>query len=203
MIEPLPKERSIWPSAASRALCLSVISFSTRRNADCSMGLVSLVIPQPLGRCNESKRTSFVPERKFFFCSEEAGVPALPRPILFQQFLNLSGELFEAEGLGEEMEVGDRLDFLGDRLLRIAGDAYHGEIGAARPRRVDHRGAVDRGHHHVGDQEVEGGTLQQLQRRLAGARLDDAVALAAPGARRSDEHTSELPSLMRTSSAVF
>src|SRR3546814_16437997 len=115
MIEPLPKERSIWPSAASRALCLSVISFSTRRNADCSMGLVSLVIPQPLGRCNESKRTIFVPECKFFFRSTKTGVPPQRRPILLQQLLNLSGELLEAEGLGGEMGVGDRLDPLGRR----------------------------------------------------------------------------------------
>src|SRR5215469_5486979 len=31
MIEPLPKARSIWPSAASNARCLSIVSLSKRR----------------------------------------------------------------------------------------------------------------------------------------------------------------------------
>src|SRR3954453_1594409 len=35
MIEPLPKARSIWPSAASKARCLSIMSLSKRRNAVC------------------------------------------------------------------------------------------------------------------------------------------------------------------------
>src|ERR1700722_13771861 len=32
MIEPLPKARSIWPSAASNARCLSIVPLSKRRN---------------------------------------------------------------------------------------------------------------------------------------------------------------------------
>src|SRR5580658_2887763 len=32
MIEPLPNARSIWPSAASNARCLSIVSLSKRRN---------------------------------------------------------------------------------------------------------------------------------------------------------------------------
>src|SRR6516165_6876185 len=35
IIEPLPKARSIWPSAASKARCLSIASLSKRRNAVC------------------------------------------------------------------------------------------------------------------------------------------------------------------------
>src|SRR5580700_5501396 len=40
MIEPLPKARSIWPSAASKARCLSIMSLSNRRNAVCMIPLL-------------------------------------------------------------------------------------------------------------------------------------------------------------------
>ena len=43
MIEPLPKARSIWPSAASKARCLSIVSLSNRRKAVST--LPDLLIP--------------------------------------------------------------------------------------------------------------------------------------------------------------
>ncbi|CCG41325.1 exported hypothetical protein [Magnetospirillum molischianum DSM 120] len=46
MIEPLPKARSIWLTAASSAFCLSIVSLSTRRNAACDMAVL-LLYPEP------------------------------------------------------------------------------------------------------------------------------------------------------------
>src|ERR1700722_7745754 len=46
MIEPLPKLRSIWESAASRAFVLSMDDLSTRRSADAP----ALMIRAPYGR---------------------------------------------------------------------------------------------------------------------------------------------------------
>src|ERR1700688_890728 len=54
MIEPLPKLRSIWESAASRAFVLSMDDPSTRRSA----AAPALMIRAPYGRDSEGQQRS-------------------------------------------------------------------------------------------------------------------------------------------------
>src|SRR5271169_6834682 len=54
MIEPLPKLRSIWESAASRAFVLSMDDPSTRRSA----AAPALMIRAPYGRESEGQQRS-------------------------------------------------------------------------------------------------------------------------------------------------
>jgi hypothetical protein len=60
MIDPLPKARSICPNAASSAFCLSIVSFSTRRNAVFDIANSSFIGQRVLRRKSEDC-TSFVP----------------------------------------------------------------------------------------------------------------------------------------------
>jgi hypothetical protein len=72
MIEPLPNARSIWPRAASKAFCLSMVSLSNRRNAGCDIVLPFLfhrVRAVAIDPVEERQCIWFVHCGKFFFCS--------------------------------------------------------------------------------------------------------------------------------------
>src|SRR5579884_3090370 len=182
MIEPLPKARSICPSAASRARCLSIASLSNRRNAGCMIR--SSVIPQPPGPRNA--------RRKYLLCSKNTigtlrSSRALRRLAAHYVF-HLAGELFEAEGFGEEVDVAIGVEALAERILGVAGDEDHLHVGVTFAHLAHETGAVHARHHDVGDQQVDlvGVRLDQLQGLLATLRLDDGVALVAQGAGAED-----------------
>src|SRR3984893_6088598 len=63
MIEPLPNARSIWPRAASRAFCLSIVSLSNNRNAVCD-------IPRPpYSMAAERLQSAATRKPSYQFCS--------------------------------------------------------------------------------------------------------------------------------------
>src|SRR6516162_6125739 len=110
MMEPLPKFRSIWLRAASRAFCLSmIVRFpSITRNGVSFMNRCPLLFHRDHGLANDTECTRFVLvcKRKdatslhykpmvapaLCFCSRSCGFHSL-------------GELFQREGLREEDEV--------------------------------------------------------------------------------------------------
>ena len=62
MIEPLPKARSICPSAASKARCLSIASLSNRRKAVCKIAVPYFIAGGGMQRGpNSTLCTLFVP----------------------------------------------------------------------------------------------------------------------------------------------
>src|SRR6516164_9938655 len=104
MIEPLPKFLSIWASAASSALCLSMSAPSTIRSDGLSIDgplfhelhMLASCAPRPnpkfAGRDSRfpAKCTRFVPYRQ------------PQRPSAPELLLHLGGKLRQREGLGQE-----------------------------------------------------------------------------------------------------
>src|SRR3546814_1039716 len=93
------------------------------------------------------------------------------------------------------------------RSPRACGSGFSRELsGNRRSRRHDHRDRLHLPHpprrtHLVGhDQSQRAGLVVQ---RLAVAAVDEERSAVAEGGIRSEEHTSELQSLMRISYAVF
>src|SRR3546814_2484011 len=88
-------------------------------------------------------------------------------------------------------------------LFRSEGDARNARIGGDRGAHVRPTGQevknVGRNARFVGQRNREG----RDQRRLRSGLGDDRVARDERGGDRSEEHTSELQSLMRNSYAVF
>src|SRR5215472_2958461 len=68
IIEPLPNARSIWPSAASRARCLSIASLSNRRNAVC-------IIEPPYSTAGKAVQRTL--STTYTICSRDASRPTL------------------------------------------------------------------------------------------------------------------------------
>src|ERR1700722_4528020 len=96
MIEPLPNARSIWPSAASRAFCLSTVSLSNRRNAVADISRTPLISQGPQG-CNEGQCTCFVLKVQVFVLFLRKNPPPLPPPLCG------GGRDVTSERLGEEV----------------------------------------------------------------------------------------------------
>src|SRR5271163_2746322 len=148
MIEPLPKARSICPSAASKARCLSIASLSKRRNAAC--------IPRP----------SFIsqPAATFNASRREANVLGLFGHAIkkftahrsFANYLfNLNGELLQAERLRQKMNVAVATEPLTERILGIAGNENDLDVGIDPANFADQLRSVHLRHHYVGDQQID------------------------------------------------
>ena len=94
--------------------------------------------------------------------------------------------MLEAEGLGQEVHVGGVLVVAAEGFLRIAGHEDHRDL-RAHALQIPHQGrTVHVGHHHVGDQKMNGAGMiaHQFQRFLAAGRFQHLVAANAQGARR-------------------
>src|SRR3954447_11643420 len=110
MIDPLPKARSIWDRAASRAFVLSMDEPSTRRRADWDMGRVLMAGGHGELNARPALCTCFVLEFQGRLPCPGAGpVDNFRRlhevPSRRHGVLHGLHELLEAEGFGEEVEV--------------------------------------------------------------------------------------------------
>src|SRR6185312_14894175 len=74
---PLPKARSIWPRAASKAFCLSMVSLSNRRNAVCDIPLPSLFHGGPTVAIPATDRDKKVNVPSLFFSASSIFVPIM------------------------------------------------------------------------------------------------------------------------------
>src|SRR3546814_3198971 len=103
-----------------------------------------------------------------------------------------------------EAELGDGVA----ELLEIGGVDREEAAEDNRLDQLEARQGVRGGLPHVGDRVADPGLgdvlyLGGYEADLAGAELRELLDLRAEGADRSEEHTSELQSLMRNSYAVF
>src|SRR5579884_4376969 len=85
----------------------------------------SSVIPQPPGPRNA--------RRKYLLCSKNT-IGTLRssrglRRLAAHHVLHLARELFEAEGLGEEVDVAIGVETLAERIFGVAGDEDHLHVG--------------------------------------------------------------------------
>src|SRR3546814_9420976 len=104
---------------------------------------------------------------------------------------------WRARGADQGVEVVEGLVELGQQFAHMRGGVADHAGGARQQQR--HR-AARRRQHRAG----EAGLLRAVLARVAvGADLARVLHRGAGRARRSEEHTSELPSLMRNSYAVF
>src|SRR5205823_6085512 len=122
MIEPLPKARSICPSAASKARCLSIASLPKRRNAVC-------IVPSPYSipddavqrareRCPELPCVHVLFEK----CNTEIRALCDPRG---EDVSHLGRELLQAERLGQKLDMHVAVEALAERVLGIPRNKDH------------------------------------------------------------------------------
>src|SRR3546814_6909033 len=109
------------------------------------------------------------------------------------------GKLY-AIGQGRPQRGRHRRDF---RAYRIAGEAHLGawQFVAAHPRSLPRRG--DRRRDDPPPDPCKQGAAESVAGAVRGRRYVCPARFAVEGMARSEEHTSELQSLMRISYAVF
>src|SRR5579863_3834307 len=208
IIEPLPNARSIWPSAASNARCLSIVSLSRRRNTgwfisplryptggaaaqthDPKMNVRFLFLEHNsnfcifvrLMQCGTDSGSPPSPGRRFGPRRPNAKTPALCRGFSVDDFLDLCGELFQRKGLWQEVDVAVAVEPLAERILGVAGDEDDLHIGVGFAHLAHQAGPVHLWHHDIGDQQIDrlGGGAHQLERGLAAARFKHGIAFVA------------------------
>jgi len=95
------------------------------------------------------------------------------QPPLLHPLLQDVHQLVELERLGDEVRrtALHRID----RVLHgaVAGDDDDDDAGVAFAGRLDHVCAIDAGHPEVGDHDIEGELVEELDRSFATLRLDD------------------------------
>src|SRR5258707_2823679 len=83
-------------------------------------------------------------------CPEAAGSSPLA---VAQRVLHLAGELLQAEGLGEEVDVRILVEPAAEIVLGVAGDEDDLHVGATGADLARQRRPVHPRHHHVGHHE--------------------------------------------------
>ncbi len=92
-------------------------------------------------------------------------------------------QLVELKRLGDEIRRA-ALDRVHGVLHRaVAGDDDADDAGIAADRRFDHPPAVDAGHAEIGDDDVEGELLEQIERFFAVFGFDHLDSRGRGGAR--------------------
>src|SRR5262249_18395631 len=76
-----------------------------------------------------------------------------------ERVLHLAGELLQAKGLGEEVDVGVLVEPAAEIVLGVAGDEDDLHVGATGADLARQGRPVHPRHHHVGHQEVDAAAL--------------------------------------------
>src|SRR5271163_806328 len=183
MIEPLPNARSICPSAASKARCLSIASLPKRRNAVC-------IVPSPYSIPNDAVQRRPEPpcvHLLFERCNTE--VPALRNPC-GEDVSHLGRQLLQAERLGQKLDTYVAVEALTERVLGIPRNEDYFYFRVYFPHFADEPGPVHMRHNDIGDQKIDRlyTIADQFERRFAASRLYYLVPLVAQsaGAENSD-----------------
>lgn len=114
---------------------------------------------------------------------------ALSRSLLHDLF-DLARQFIEAEGLGQEMDIGAAVETLAKGLLGIAGNTDDLDLRPVLLNPFNQGGTVHIGHDNIGDQQVDGvpGDVDKLGCGDAAARLQHLVALVAQRPRAEHTH---------------
>src|SRR5215467_4352024 len=179
IIEPLPKARSICPSAASKARCLSIVSLSTRRKGVCKV-LLS-VIPHP------TKARKFT----YTICSRNAMPPKVASwGSDTDHVSHLDCQLLQAERLGQKVNAAVTVEPLPKRVLRVSRNKDDFQIRNGLSHLANKMRPVHAWHYHVGNHQIDTflRVTDQIQRHLPAFGLDYFVALIAECAGAKDPH---------------
>src|SRR5215469_6581631 len=181
IIEPLPNARSICPSAASKARCLSIASLSKRRNAAC-------IVPSPYSIPNDAAQRG--PEAGIGTCfvrgvQHQVEASASSRG---EHILHLACQLLQAKRLSQKLDTPIAIEASAESILGIPGNKDHPHFGMQLSHFSNELRPVYMRHNYVGDQKINrlSGVAYEPERVLAAFGVDNFVAFVAQGAGAKD-----------------